>query len=49
MTVETVVYQAELLVLDMLDAAVFESVQQLLYELPVESGIGEGQYAAPIS
>ena len=48
MTEETAVCQAELLVLDTVEAAVFESAQ-MLYELPVESGIGEEQNAVPTS
>jgi len=48
MTAETVVYRAELLVLDMLEAAVSESVQ-LLHELPVEGGTAEKQIDAPTS
>ncbi len=49
MTEETAVCQAELLVLDTVEAAVFESAQMLLYELPVESEIGEEQNAVPTS
>ena len=45
MTEETAVYRAELLVLDTVGAVVFV----MLYELPVESGIGEEQNAVPTS
>jgi hypothetical protein len=48
MTVETAVYQAELLVLDMLEVAVSESAQ-LLNELLEESEIEEERNDSPTS
>jgi hypothetical protein len=48
MTVEKVVYQEELLALDILEAGVSE-LEALQHELPVESGAVEEQNDAPAS